>query len=477
MTYLLAIDGGSQSTKVSVIDLNGTVWATGQAPLRPYVLGPEGRAVHPDDDLWDSLVVACQQVLNAFDGRFEDIVGIGLCSIRFCRVLMRADGRLSEPVLSWMDARVPRPLADIAPDVHTVASASGYLTTRLTGERRDSSASYRGMWPIDPMTWAWSTDPQDYERTGMPQHLLPELVHPGELLGRVTPKAAADTGLPVGCPVYATANDKAVEALGCGLAQPGTTLLSLGTYIAAMTLGDSANSADDRYWVNAAAIPHQYLYESGGIRRGMWTVSWLRDLVTAAPGAPASAADVQAWLNAGAAQLEPGCGGLFTIPDWLAPGHAPYRRGAIVGLDGSHGPFHLYRSILEGIAMTMRGHMEAMEEALARKSSRLIVSGGGARSELFTQIVADVMGRPVERPAMTDAAGLGSAICAAVGLGAYGDFQTAVASMVRPGERFEPNPRAHARYDVLVRAYAGLTQFTDPMFRFVADRLVPNSES
>lgn len=470
-TYLLAIDGGSQSTKVSVFDDHGAVHASGQASLRPYVLGPDGRAVHPDDDLWDSLVLACRAALSSFEGNPSDIVGIGLCSIRFCRVLMDADGRLSEPVLSWMDARVPLPMSRVDADVRTIASASGYLTMRLTSRRTDSSASYRGMWPIDPATWDWSTDPGEYERTGMPRRLLPDLVQPGELLGHVTAEAANETGLPVGCPVFATANDKAVEALGCGLVRSGTSLLSLGTYIAAMTLGDSPMSDDDRYWVNAAAIPHQYLYESVGIRRGMWTVSWLRELVSSAAGAPVDNAAAQEWLNAGAATIEPGCGGLFTIPDWLAPGHAPYRRGAILGLDGSHGPHHLYRSILEGIAMTMRGHIEAMESALGRPAPRLIVSGGGARSDLFMQIIADVMGRPVERPSIADAAGLGSAVCAAVGTGVYQDFPTAVAYMVRPGTTNAPNPSTHERYDVLTSIYSELIVFTDPMFESIAQRL------
>ena len=93
----------------------------------------------------------------------------------------------------------------------------------------------------------------------------------------------------------------------------------------------------------------------------MWTVSWLRQLVSAARPTWSTPHDVEAWLEAGARDVPPGCGGLLTVPDWLAPGHAPHRRGTVVGLDGSHGPHHLHRSVLEGIAMTMRRHVEAME--------------------------------------------------------------------------------------------------------------------
>lgn len=467
--YFLAIDGGSQSTKVSVIDDSGRVVASAQTPLRPYELTPDGLAVHPGDDLWDTLVASCRAVLSRFDGEPGAITAIGLCGIRFCRALMDGSGRLTEPVLSWMDARVSRPLTDVDPAVATVASAGGYLALRLTGERRDSSASYQGMWPIDPFARDWSHSPTELERTGMALSLLPDLVDPGELLGRVTEAAAAETGLVAGCRVYATANDKAVEALGCGLADEGTMLLSLGTYIAAMTVGDDLARNHEAYWVNAASLPGRYLYESDGIRRGMWTVSWLRQLVSSGAQSPVDDEALQDWLNEGAAAVPAGSDGLMVVPDWLAPGSAPHRRGAILGLNGAHGPHHLYRAILEGIALTMRGHAEAMESALGQPMDRLIVSGGGSRSDLMMQIVADVFARPAQRAGVADAAGLGAAICAAVGSDVHEDFDTAIAAMTRPGSVFEPDREARDRYQRIRTVYGALPEFTDPMFQRMAE--------
>lgn len=466
----LAIDGGSQSTKVSVVDEVGVVHAAASVPLRPYELGPHGRAVHPDDDLWETLVAASRATLRAFTengGDLSRIVAVGLCGIRFCRALIGRNGRLVEPVLSWMDARVSQPLGAVPADVALVASAGGYLAVRMTGQRRDSAASYQGMWPLDPVARQWSTSVDDLARTGMPLELLPELVDPGGLLGEVLPEVAEETGIPTGLPVYATGNDKAVEALGSGLVEGGAVLLSLGTYIAAMTVGEEHIAGDDRFWVNAAAVPGRYLYESGGIRRGMWTVSWLRQLVTAAHPDDADPAAVQAWLESGAVEVPPGCGGLYTVPDWLAPGHAPYRRGAILGLDGSHQAAHLYRSVLEGIVMTMHGHTVAMEEALGLPPQRLVLSGGGSRSALMCRIAADVFGRTVERSAVADAAGLGSAICAAVGHGRYADFPAAVRAMVRAGTQVAPDERTVKLYADVVPAYAAITRFTDPLFRFL----------
>ena len=113
MVAFLAIDSGSQSTKVSVVDASGSVHASAAVALRPYELGPGGRAVHPDDDLWDALTVSARETLASYDGSAGDVVAVGLCGIRFCRALLDAEGRLTEPVLSWMDARVADPVGPV----------------------------------------------------------------------------------------------------------------------------------------------------------------------------------------------------------------------------------------------------------------------------------------------------------------------------------------------------------------------------
>ena len=289
----------------------------------------------------------------------------------------------------------------------------------------------------------------------------------------MTASTAEATGIPAGLPVYATANDKAVEALGSGLEEDGTVLLSLGTYIAAMTIGSSATSADDSYWANFAARPGKYLYESIGIRRGMWMVGWYRTVLEGSHGEepPAGIARLEDALNAAASELAPGSNGLLTLPDWLAPGHATWRRGALLGFDGSQGRAHIYRSILEGIALTMANHTAAMEQALGRRLSPVLVSGGGSRSDLMMQIVTDVFDRPARRTTVNDAAGLGAAICAAVGHGLYPDWDQATAAMVSAGDHFAPDARAARAYQQINTVYAALTTFTDPLFRSMADGL------
>ncbi|MGB5951940.1 MAG: FGGY family carbohydrate kinase, partial [Ornithinimicrobium sp.] len=165
---LLAMDGGSQSTKATVFDSSGRVHAQASAPLLPYALGEDGSVVHPADDLWDSVSAACRSVMALVDAP-QSIVAVGLCGIRCCRAMIGGDHRLTEPVLSWMDPRVDQPVAELDPALSMIAASSGYLTLRLTGERRDSAGAYEGMWPIDNTAGQWSAHDEDYERTGMPR--------------------------------------------------------------------------------------------------------------------------------------------------------------------------------------------------------------------------------------------------------------------------------------------------------------------
>ena len=282
--YLLAIDNGSQSTKVTIFNSRGHPVASGRRRLKPYDTSVPGHAVHPGDDIWDSIRDACRAAMAQFAGDPADIAAVGLCTIRFCRALLAADGSLAEPVLSWMDERVSRPYQPGNPLIRYVTTSSGYITHRLTGQFVDAAANYQGVWPIDQDTATWSGDPAAYAAAGLARDMLFDLVPPGGRLGEVTSAAAEATGIPAGLPVYATANDKAVEALGSGLEEDGTVLLSLGTYIAAMTIGSSSPSAGDSYWANFAARPGKYLYETTGIRRGMWMVSWYRTVLEGSPG-------------------------------------------------------------------------------------------------------------------------------------------------------------------------------------------------
>lgn len=465
--YFIGIDNGSQSSKVAIFDERGTLVCEGRQPLRPNDTPRPGVVEHPEDDLWSSIGEASRQAMALFPGNLSDILGVGLCTIRFCRAFLKADGSLAQPVMSWMDDRVTRPYEHTNEEVRYVTTSSGYISQRITGEFKDTAANYQGMWPIDTATWQWLSDDDELAKCGIPREMLFELVMPGDTIGHVTAAAARHTGIPKGLPVVATANDKAVEALGCGLRSSDALLVSLGTYIAGMTLGERNILDASNFWTNFACMPNEYLYESFGIRRGMWTVSWFRELLgeEAVDGARAAGLSVEDYLNAEAAKVPAGSDGLMTVLDWLAPTEAPYKKGSILGFDGRQGRFHIYRSILEAIALTIYRCGTEMRKELGVDFQRTIISGGGSNSDLVMQIFADVFGIPAVRTEVNNAAGLGSAICVAVGLGVYESFDQAIEIMVKVGSTFEPDPRNHAMYQEMEAVYREIPRHTDNVFK------------
>jgi sugar (pentulose or hexulose) kinase len=264
--------------------------------------------------------------------------------------------------------------------------------------------------------------------------------------------------------VVATANDKAVEALGAGLLPGSTGLVSLGTYIGGMVYG-AHNIKDARFFfTNMASIPNRYLYESGGIRQGMWTVSWFRDLFgkELADAARAQDTSPEEVLNQEAGHVPAGSDGLMTVPEWLAPPDKPFKRGVMLGLHAGHTRAHMYRSMLEAIVLTMKNHMDAMCAELNVALERIIVSGGGSSGDLFMQIFADVFGVPAVRNVVNGAAGLGSAICAAVATGAYDTFDMAIEKMVRVEKTFSPDKANTTLYHRMNQdVYQLITRATD----------------
>ena len=465
--YVIGVDGGSQSSKVVVFDARGAVVSEGRQALRPMSRPRNGIVEHPGDDLWESICAASRKAMAAFPGDPAAIVGMGLCTIRCERAFLRADGSLAAPVMSWMDERAYQPWTYEVPGTAWVTTSSGYITHRFTGRFRDTAANnIEIQWPIDSDTWQWSDDPAVLAHWRIPREMLVSLQMPGDVAGHITTEAAAASGLPAGIPVVATANDKAVEALGSGSLDERTALVSLGTYIASMVHGSENRTTPTEFWTNFACVPHRYLYESHGIRRGMWTLSWFLDLLgdELARAAAAEGITREEYLEREACRVPPGSDGLMTVLDWLAPADHPFRKGVMLGFDARHTRAHVYRSILEAIALTMKNRVDAMCAELGIGLDSIVVSGGGSSSALFMQIFADVFGIPAARTVGAPGASLGAAICAAVATGVHSDFETAAAAMSGTRESFAPSPGATAVYAAMNEAaYRHIRDATDPV--------------
>ncbi len=466
--YIIGIDGGSQSTKVVMYDLQGNVVCEGKGALQPMHTPDADTAEHPDDDLWTSLCAAGQDLMRNFKGNVADIVGIGLGSIRCCRALLKADGTPAAPLISWQDNRVTRPYEHTNNDVAYITSFSGYLTHRLTGEFKDNIANYFGQWPVDFRTWSWSEDQAVMDKFNIPRKMLFEVQMPGSVLGNITPEAAKASGFPQGLPVICTTSDKPVEALGAGLLDDETAVISLGTYIALMMNGKALPKDPSAYWPIMSSVPETLLYEGYGIRKGMWTVSWLRDMLgdSLLQDARSQGLSPEDLLNQKASKVPPGCDGLMTVLDWLTNPWEPYKRGIMIGFNSTMDYAWIYRSILESIAMTLKNNYDNMCREMNQFAKHIIITGGGSNSDLFMQIFADVFNLPARRNAINGCASLGAAINTAVALGLYPSYAKAVAEMVRVKDVFEPVAENADRYDRMNKGiFKDLTQHTDPILK------------
>ena len=348
-----------------------------------------------------------------------------------------------------------------------ITASSGYITHRLTGEFKDTVANYEYGWPVDVDNWKWSDSPEAYKETGMPREMLFELVMPGDILGYITEEAAEATGLPKGVPVVATSNDKAVEGLGTGCMGEKTACVSLGTYTTAMMEGKENLQGTSYAWPKFSCVPNKFLYDSNGIRRGMWTIRWFKDILGESyiQMAKEQGMSAEELLSQEAENVPAGSDGLMTVLDWLAPVSDRYKKGIMIGFDGRHTRGHMYRSLLEAIALTMKKHVDDMCEEVHVELDNLIITGGGSNSSLFMQIFADVFNLPVVRNTVNGAAGLGSAICAAVAAGIYGSFEEAVENMVHVKDTFVPKPETVALYEKMLPVYQSITTYTDEVLK------------
>jgi sugar (pentulose or hexulose) kinase len=467
--YFIGIDGGTQSTKIVMYDMNGNVVCEGKEDLKPLYLAPPDIVEHPHDDLWDTLKIAAKRMMAAFKGDVKDIAGVGVGSIRCCRVLLKKDGTLSAPVINWQDGRTARAYEHVIPETAYVTSTAGYLIHALTGCFNDAASNYFGQWPIDYRTWQWSGDEAEIQRYNIPREMLFNIFMPGTVVGGVTKAAAEATGLPEGLPVVCTTSDKPVEALGAGLLDDKAAVISLGTYIALMVMGKDLPVNPQAFWPIMSSIPERIIYEGYGIRRGMWTVSWFRDLLGETP--MKKAADLklstEAFLDREAAELVPaGSDGLMTVLDWLANPWEPYKRGIMIGFMAHMSYPWIYRSILEGIAYTLKNNFDAMMTELGTSVDSLIITGGGSNSGLFMQIFADVFGLPARRNVINGTASVGAAVNTAVATGAYPGYEEAVWRMVRIRDTFTPKPENRAVYERLnAQVYRHITGYTDEVLK------------
>lgn len=507
--YILSIDNGTQSIRALLFDLKGELIGKSKVELEPYYSDQPGWAEQDPEYYWRSLGEACDELWSTVSVRPDEILAASVTTQRGTVINLDAEGKPLRPAIVWLDQRhakvegpVPGPwrwlfklarvedvvtrfreksqalwIAQNQPDIwartHKYLLLSGYLTYKLTGEYVDSVGSQVGYIPFDYKKQCWAPD-SDWRFKILPslrRDMLPDLVRPGELLGKITPQASAHTGLPEGLPLIASASDKACEILGSGGNRPDVACMSYGTTATINTTNRKHVEPIKYMPAFPSAIPDWFCSEIM-IYRGFWMVSWFKKEFGLREQRIANERGIQAeqLFDELVNSVPAGSMGLMLQPYWT-PGvrdPGPEAKGGIIGFGDVHTRAHIYRAILEGLAYGLKEGLERLEKRNGRKIKILRVAGGGSQSDAAMQLTADIFGLPAERPHTYETSGLGAAIDVAVGMGVYADFDEAIDNMTRVGDVFHPDPERSRLYQRLYReVYLKMYGQLQPLYRTI----------
>ena len=479
---VIGLDSSTSATKAIAWTREGAPVAEGRSPILLSSPAPDWYE-QDAEDWWQS---AC----SALRGLFERVsparvAALAISAQRETFVALAQDGTPVRPAILWLDQRCrgevewlsrrvgarrmheisgkPVDMAPVAyrmawmlrhePDQYRrtamFADVHGYLAWRLTGQFRTSWTSADPLGIFDLRKKAWSEE--ILAALAVEAGQLPQAAPPGCMLGCLTGEAAALTSLPPGTPVVAGGGDGQAAGLGVNALTPGRAYLNLGTAVVAGIQSDTYRIGQ-AWRTMGSASGEGYCFETS-LRSGTFLVDWFLD--NCASGA--ADRDGRGRLEAEAALLPVGSGGLLALPYWgavMTPYWDPDARGCLLGLTAAHRRPHLYRALLEGIALEQALVTRMIEQETGIAIREFIAIGGGAASDLWRQIVADACGVPVKRSRTVEASSLGAAMCAAAGAGWFPSVRHAAAAMSGAiTEETVPCASRAARYAELLEVY------------------------
>jgi xylulokinase len=495
---VIGVDCSTTAAKAVVWDASGRAVAEGRATFalsQPRPAWGEQNA----EDWWTATRDAIRRAAQATDAR--RVAALCITHQRETFACVTEDGRPLRPAMLWLDARATAEVAEYGtPAVHRttgkppnpvpgwykmawlrahepetlrrserVVDVQAYLVHRLTGRWRTSWASADPLGVVDMETFDYADDL--LAAVGLTRDQMPELHEPGAVLGQVPGPLADELGLPPDLPVVAGVGDGQSAGLGTGVVDPGSAYLNLGTGIVSGTYSE-AYSTGKEFRVLSGAVPRTYVFETlmgGGTFNISWFVQKFSGVDPLALGLGLSAEQI---LETAAAQLPPGSEGLLALPYWggaLTPYWDPEARGVVLGLTGSHGKAHVYRALLEGMAFEQRLLTDGAEALLEKPVEQLVALGGGSRSAVWCQIMADVLRRPLHVAREPESTCLGSGMLAAAAVGLHPTIRAAAGAMSDVGAIYLPNQARARTYDRLFGVYRTLYPKLKDVFAELAE--------
>lgn len=493
---VIGIDSSTTATKAIAFDRLGTPIHEARAAY-PTATPLPGHFEQDPADWTAAATRTLREVVQAVGaGR---IAALAIGHQRETFALIDAEGQALRPGILWLDERARREVAELCaalgrerirdvsgkpPDptpslyalawlarhepetlkkARTVVDVHGYLVRAMTGRLATSLACADPLGLVDLERGIW--DPALMQAAGLRADQFPELVAPGTIVGTLTAAFAHECGLTEGIPLVAGAGDGQMAGLGLGAIDPALAYMSLGTGVVT-GMHIPAYATSDGYRTLASPTGRGFIVETV-LRSGMTLADWTARLV-----AGKADGETLSRLEGEARALPPGAQGLMLMPYWagvMNPYWDEAARGAILGLGLNHGPAHLFRATLEGIAMEQAVATAALEKSVSRRAQRFVVAGGGVKSKLLMRVMAATLQRPLAPSPVSEAVASGSAMLAAHAIGWYGSIEAAMMAMAQqPDHVVEPDPALVEAYAPRVAVYREIFAATQPIFHKMA---------
>ncbi len=502
--YLFALDVGTLGCRSVIYDLDGNEVSYAYQEYEIETPHP-GWAEQNPETWWKAVKATVKASIKIGKVDPVDILALGLTGQQISIVFIDVRGRCLGPSILWADRRGVRqcewirknigedivfgiagsrvdPLyaaskllwvkenrPEMFKRISKIFGSKDYIGFRLTDRMNMDHAMASTMQLYDIRRNCWSETILD--QLGISQDKFPELVYSTEVIGEVTREAARRTGLKPGTPVVAGGGDTACMALGAGALTTEKICSSLGT--SANIFGSVEELNPDpmkRVSYYCHVVPGKWIIISGST--DSISLRWFRDNLGYYEMKLAKKRGLSAYkvMDEEAEKTEPGAGSLVFLP-FLSGARSPIwntdASGVFFGIKYHHSRGTLIRAVLEGIAYSTRQRIEVLR-ALGINPKEIVAVGGGARSEVWNQIMSDVTGLPFLRLKHHETAVLGAALLAGLAVNAYKNFEEASKRTVSISERFKPRERYFKRYSALYKVYEDLYPKLSELFKRVS---------
>ena len=466
MPCLMGLDISTTSAKALIVDEGGNVIAAASSPQSISQPKPLWSEQNPAD-WWDGMAGSIRQALSDADLRGEDISAIGLTGQMHGLVLLDAAGETLRPAILWNDQRTQAQCDDMTAAVGQQRlleltgnpALTGFTAPKLLWVRDNEPRVYaqikQVLLPKDyiryKLTDAYATDLAGASGTSLlnvaernwslemltaldiPIEWMPPVHEGSQVTSTVSRAGAAATGLKAGTPIVGGGGDQAAGAIGMGCVTADTIGVTVGTSgVVFAPLDAYAYEPDGRLHAFCHAVPNTWHF-MGVMLSAAGSLQWHKDNL-------APQLDFDRLLGEAAA-VPAGSEGLFFLP-YLSgertPHPDPLARAAFIGLTGRHGRGHLTRAVLEGVAFGLKDSFTLIDQAGLPDRFEVRISGGGAKSAVWQQIIADALAAPLVSVNTTEGGAFGAAILASVAAGLFDDARSACAAMIQTGAQVEP---------------------------------------